>query len=263
MADIKTYQVQESELRAVTLPQQTRTYKPIAHGELIQLTRQTLDQEGLILKAESYSAAKDGKVANGRYQVGSLADNDMSVMIGWQNSYDKSITLKFAIGAHIFICSNGAISGDMGHFKKKHVGDIQEFTPEKMVEYIKGAGDTFAQMQKDRDRMKEIELSKKVQAELLGRLFIEEEKITATQLGIIKGQIDNPSFNYGADKSMWETYNHTTFALKETHPSLWMKQHIDVHEFYTKNFEPVKKDQVSLYIPEPVVTESQSLKWPL
>jgi hypothetical protein len=31
---------------------------------------------------------------------------------------------------------------------------------------------------------------------------------------------------------MWELYNFATFAMKETHPSLWMNNHIKAHEFF-------------------------------
>ena len=41
-----------------------------------------------------------------------------------------------------------------------------------------------------------------------------------------------PSFDYGAPGSMWELYQHTTYSMKETHPSLWMNRHINAHSFF-------------------------------
>ena len=140
--------------------------------------------------------------------------------------------MKFAIGTHIFICSNGVVSGDYGAFRKKHQGEIQTFTPNAITEYIKQAGDAFARIQADREVMKTREVTKRTAAELIGRMIIEENIIESTQLNIIRGQIENPSFDYGAPGSLWELYQHTTFAMKEVHPSLWMRNHINAHTFF-------------------------------
>ena len=34
---------------------------------------------------------------------------------------------------------------------------------------------------------------------------------------------------------MWELYNYTTFAMKESHPSSWMQNHIQAHSFFVNN----------------------------
>jgi len=216
------------------LPQQTRTYKPISHQQLMDLTLESIYQAGFELDHETYSGARDGQIGNGKYTIKNVADSEMQLQIGWQNSYDKSLSLKFAIGTRIFICQNGCVSGDFGAFRKKHMGTVQEFTPSAITEYIKRSGDVFQQMQRDREGMKQIEMTKRTSAEIIGRMFLEEEIIQSTQLNIIKREIDNPSFDYGASGSMWELYNHTTLAMKELHPSLWMNNHMKAHSFFVK-----------------------------
>ena len=44
-----------------------------------------------------YSSAREGKVANGKFTIKNVADSEMQLQIGWQNSYDRSMSLKFAI----------------------------------------------------------------------------------------------------------------------------------------------------------------------
>lgn len=228
----KSYVTAKDILLTAEIPQETKTYKPITHQQLIDLTLESIHQAGFELDKETYSAAREGNVANGRYTITNVADSEMQLQIGWQNSYDKSMSLKFAIGTRIFICENGCVSGDYGAFRKKHVGEIQTFTPNAITEYIKQAGDAFQKMQSDRENMKHIELTKRTTAELIGRMIIEENIIESTQLNIIRGQIENPSFNYGAPNSLWELYQHTTYAMKEVHPSLWMRNHINAHTFF-------------------------------
>jgi len=206
------------------VPVQTRTYKPVSHSQLIDLTLNSIEKAGFTLDKETYSSAGDGQVANGRFSISNVADTEMQLQIGWQNSYNKQLTLKFAIGTRIFICQNGCVSGDFGTFKKKHVGEIQSFTPQAITDYIKSAGETFSIMQNQRESMKQIEITKRTKAELIGRMMLEEQFITSTQLNIISRELKAPTHDYGAKDSVWELYNYTTFAMKESHPANWMSQ---------------------------------------
>jgi len=229
---MENYNTARGMLLAAPIPQQTKTYKPVSHEQLMDLTLESIHQSGFVLDQELYTSAREGKVANGKFTIKNVADSEMQLQIGWQNSYDKSLSLKFAIGTKIFICSNGCVSGDYGAFKKKHQGQIQSFAPSAIVDYIKRAGDAFIKMQEERERMKEIEIDRKIQAELIGRMLIEKEFIQSTQLNIIKGELNKPTHSYGAPNSLWELYQFTTFSMKEVHPSLWMENHMDAHSFF-------------------------------
>lgn len=229
---MENYKTARGMLLAAPVPQQTRTYKPVSHLELMDLTLESIHQAGFTLDQELYTSARDGKVANGKFTIKNVADTEMQLQIGWQNSYDKSLSLKFAIGTRIFICSNGCVSGDYGAFKKKHVGEIQTFTPQAITEYIQDAGEAFTRMQKERESMKQIVLNRRAQAELIGRMIIEEQFIESTQLNIIRKELEKPTHDYGAENSLWELYQFTTFSMKEVHPSLWMGNHIDAHAFF-------------------------------
>jgi hypothetical protein len=233
MENKANYNVSRSFLENVVTPEDTRTYRSIGHKQLIELTTNSIVGAGFKLESEKYTAARDGQIANGRFKIYSVADKEICLEIGWQNSLNKQLSLKFAIGARIFICDNGTVSGEMGAFKKKHQGTVQEFTPTAITEYIKRAADVFGQLQKDREAMKQIEVSDRLKAELIGRMFIEDEFITSTQLNIIARNLKMPEFNYGAPNSMWELYQFTTQSMKEIHPTLWMENHIKAHNFFT------------------------------
>lgn len=232
MSTTPTYSTTRGMIMTAEVPQQTRTYKPITHSSLIDLTLNSIEKAGFTLDQETYSMAQGGAIANGQFSIRNVADKEMQLQIGWQNSYNKSLSLKFAIGARIFICQNGMVHGDMGSFKKRHKGDVQEFTPNAISEYIKQAGDTFQQMQTEREAMKQIEMTKRVKAELIGRMLIEEQFISSTQMNIMARELANPTHDYGAPDSMWELYNYATFAMKELHPSIRMNNHIKAHNFF-------------------------------
>jgi hypothetical protein len=256
----KSYVTAKDILLTAEIPQETKTYKPVTHQQLIDLTLESIQGAGFELEKETYSAARGGNVANGRYTIKNVADNEMQLQIGWQNSYDKSMSLKFAIGTHIFICQNGCVSGDYGAFRKKHQGEIQTFTPNAITEYIKQAGEAFAKMQADRETMKNIEITKRTAAELIGRMIIEENIIESTQLNIIRNQMDNPSFDYGAPGSVWELYQHTTYAMKEVHPSLWMRNHINAHSFFV-NASGIMVTPTEIVVPEPATLRQLEMEF--
>ena len=259
---METYNTTKQLLINTALPETTRTYKCVEHERVMDLTLNAIDKAGFILDAETYTAASGGLIATGKYTIKNIADDEMQLQIAWLNSYNKKKSLTYGIGNQVFICQNGSISADMGYFKKKHQGEIQEFTPIATTEYIKRAEDTFVTMQKEREEMKQIEVSRRICAELLGRAVIEEEFITTTQLNIIKNELYSPTYDYGCPGSIYELYQFTTFALKGIHPSLWMKNHIGAHTFFTKeaNIIPTFKENRMLeLIGDPVDTQMSRL----
>lgn len=227
-----TYNTTKELILQAELPEISRTYIPVPHKQVIDLTLEALDKNGYSLARETYSTAKEGKIATGKYIINNISDPEMQLQVAWLNSYDKSKKLTWGIGVEVRICQNGVISADMGSFKKKHQGEINSFTPQAITEYLKRASNTFETIQKQREEMKQIEINKRVQAELIGRLYLEEEIINSTQLNIIKNELKHPSFDYNCEGSMWELYNHITLSLRELHPSNWMKAHMKAHSFF-------------------------------
>ena len=151
------------------------------------------------------------------------------------------------------------VNGDMGTFKRKHVGDIQEFTPQSITEYIKSAGDSFREMQIQRELMKQVELTKRQQGELIGRMIVEEGFISSSELNIIRKELHNPTHNYGAESSLWELYQHTTFSLKETHPTNWMTDHMSAHSFFVNAQGELITERKPAIISTPQLTQQLEL----
>lgn len=228
----------KSALLSAKRPLETKSYAPVPHKVVIETVLEAFDKANLQVLSEEYKEARDGRQANGIYQL-NTGDNEMNVRLIWQNSYDKSLPLVSAMGGHVIVCSNGLIVGDMGKFKRKHTGTVLQEFQEEIGMYINQAGEIFEKMKKDRELMKNIDITSTATAELIGRMFLEEDLITATQIGIIKRELENPSFDYKANGSVWQKYNAVTLALKESHPTNYIKSHVDVHGFFAKEFELV------------------------
>ncbi len=223
-------------LISVPIPEQTSTYKPVSHEELITVTLQSIHACGFELVKEVYTYRKEGLIANGKYLLKYGDDKDMSLMIAWQNSYDKSLSLKFAVGTWVFICENGCVSGNMGAFRSKHIGDVQTVSPAMLREYICKAGEQFDSMVLQKERMKEITITSKERAALLGILYIEKQLITSTQLNIIKDIIKKPNYDYQAEGTVWELYNYITEAIKDISPQYWLQAQVNIHKFFESEY---------------------------
>jgi hypothetical protein len=229
-------------LLAAPLPKKTKSYSPVPHKIVIQNCLEQLDKANIKVLHELYTSAREGRQANGIYHLAG-GDEQMNLRLQWQNSYDKSLPLAAAFGSQVIVCGNGLIMGDMGRFKRKHTGDVVKEFVESVKIFIGDAEETFKKMTRDRDRMKEITMTKRTSAELVGRMFLEDEVITATQLGIIKRELQAPTFNYGTDKellkaggTLWDTYNAVTVSLKEAHPQFNMDQHVNLHNKVTRKY---------------------------
>lgn len=254
---VQGYDITRDLLIKTPLPLETKTYKPVMHEQLMDLTLEGIYQAGFQLAKERYTAAKFGNVANGWYEIENVGDIEMRLQVMWQNSYDKSKKLDFAVGAVVLVCSNGMMSfRAMNAFRRKHMGEIQTLAPQKIGEYLKSAAEVFEVLQSDRDLMKQVQVDNRTTAELIGRMYIEEDFLESTQLNIIKRELIKPTHNYNAPGSLWELYNHTTYAIGGINPARWMDDHMAAHKFFVEASELMTKSSTITHehtIPEAAV----------
>ena len=89
-----------SDLNKVPLPEETRTYKPVSHFDLV---KNTADMGDMFLKNQGY------ELMNQNYALGRKGNHmffclnyrndmeDVGLTIGGRNSYDKSTTIGIAV----------------------------------------------------------------------------------------------------------------------------------------------------------------------
>lgn len=225
----------KSDLYDVPVPVKTNSYSPVPHKELIEHVEEELYKRNLIINNTTLNSAREGKQLIGYADIHPQGYDELGMRLAFRNSYDKSMSVAFVAGAVVWICSNGMINGDI-QFMRKHTGSVLSELKNRIVSATDQLSEVFERSIKHADTMKSLTVNKTTSAELCGRLFIEEDIITSTQLGIMKKEIKNPSFDAFKDQNVWSLYNHATFSLKEAHPSNYLKQHIDIHNFFEKEF---------------------------
>lgn len=223
----------EAELRAVPVPAKTDSYSPVPHGEIIDQVKEQLYAKNIPTKSWSFKTNSKGTQVIGL--VDTAGHKEFDFRIAFRNSYDKSMSVAFVAGASVMICSNGMIVGDV-EFIRKHTGSVLQELKSKIQITAQQQYETMKKVEAQSNRMKSIMLDKTATAELCGRFFMEQDIINSTQLNIIKKELDNPSYQEFSNNSLWSLYNHTTHALKESHPLNYMDSHKKLHEFVTQNY---------------------------
>lgn len=235
----------EQDLRKAPLPNHGGRYAVVAHGDVIDNTKNQLAKAGFTIKTEQYRMSNDGNIAQGVYHLDYANDPDMGMMFAWSNSYNKTMRFKCAVGAYVFICGNGVVRGDMGSYSRKHSGTALQDVVNEINHQIQHAKEHYDVLLHDKALLKNVILTPRDGGRILGELFANDEILTLTQVGIVKRELDKPSHVYNcAPNSAWAMYNHITLALKESHPSTFMKDHQRVHGYFVDAFGQLNTPQI-------------------
>lgn len=246
----------QERLFSASLPEKTDSYTPIAHKTIDDTTRQVLKEMGFGISKVHYRSSTDGMVGQAEYHLNYGDDPEMGLMVAWQNSYNKLVSFKYAVGAHVYVCSNGCVAGDLGAYRRKHTGSADQDAYHMIRTYLYGAKQIFDKLVSDKEHLKKIDITPTRMAELMGRMFIEKEIISSTQINIMKRELDKPTYDYGVPvNNAWSLYNFATHAFKEDSPRNWMKRHVDLHEFFAEEFNIISEE----FIPQAPPVEQPSL----
>lgn len=127
------------------------------------------------------------------------------------------------------------LSGELT-FMKRHQGNVVIELQTAIIDSINSLEDNFNKLVYHSQQMQLIDLSTKEVAELVGRMYIEENVITSTQLNIVKRELEKPSYEDFKEDTLWSLYNHCTHSFKEATPMNYLKQHLNLHNFIEEEF---------------------------
>ena len=221
-----------SDLDKVPLPEETRTYKPVSHFDLV---RNTTDMGNMFLKNQGY------KLQNQNYALGRKGKHmffclnykngteDVGLTIGGRNSYDKSTTIGIAVGMNVFICDNLCFRGDQVTYLRKHTGNVYDDLEIILMRTMKNADTEFKRMNDQSMKMKDIELTDNNAYRQLGLLF-GKNILLPRQLSVAKKEWEKPKHEVFKEKNMWSFYNACTEALKLSPPKEVLTSHVKLHK---------------------------------
>src|SRR3989449_3212925 len=119
VAHCGTSKVSRDELKLIPAPDGTRTFKPIAHYEVVDGLVETLGFRYIGVVRDEYAVSPDGMKMFGVLDLETGFDG-CRFAIGVRNSNDKSMRLALTVGYRVFVCDNMAFRGDFTPVLAKH-----------------------------------------------------------------------------------------------------------------------------------------------
>jgi len=193
-------------------------WQGIQHGELVNTIHEVLDSRKVSVLSEGwYPSGHDLGRLHGQLELsipGKTAVNGTSFSLGIQHSNLGDHALKFAVGAKIFICSNGMVVGDYAVKRKHTIGvDLISIIQHGVDVYI----NRVSEVSETIDCMRTIELDVPTVDKALmqaGR----DGLMSWSRIGQVDEEYNKPTFADHNEKTAWGLYNAFTYVLQKMPP---------------------------------------------
>ena len=98
---------------AIEVPEETRTYVPVPNKALWEMLQRIAISRGLQLGVPQMGLAHKGDRLFGAVEIVNQdhLDNEVRLMLGFRNSYDKTMSVGICFGSQVFVCSNMCFTG--------------------------------------------------------------------------------------------------------------------------------------------------------
>jgi hypothetical protein len=224
--------VELNSLKNIPLPEETRTYKPVPHYDLVM---NTMNSGDIFLKPQGYEleSTNFGLGRKGNHMFFTLnygregAQNGLT--IGGRNSYDKTTSIGLAAGMHVFVCDNLMFSGDQVTYLRKHTGNVMDDMEIMLMRIMKSADNEWKQMHSISNVMQSQPLGDSDAYRWMGLLY-GNGVLTPRQLPIVKDNWKKPQHEEFESRNKWSFYNACTEALKTSPPNQMLNRHIKLHQ---------------------------------
>jgi hypothetical protein len=223
----------ELNLLRVPVPENTDTYTAIPHREIIHSMKKTLSDCNLNIAGESYFSNAKGTQATGTFAISMFGNPDFRYLIGWKNSYDRSLSFGIAMGVQIMVCSNGCVSGEFS-LSRKHTGNALDLVHQFVEETVPKIGEIGNESVEFLQYLKTKECSLESASRIAGQFFIQEDLINATQMSALKREIGfskNFAFKEGQG-DLYKLYNNFTEVLKMEPARDYLSSHVNIDKAF-------------------------------
>lgn len=116
--------VSKETLLQIGAPAPTTTWRPIAHGVLVNTLGDVLASRGLTVRREEYAVQRDGNILFGVLDLAWGETAEYYAALGLRTSNDKTFCIQIAIGLRVLVCDNLAFHGDLIALKRKHTARL-------------------------------------------------------------------------------------------------------------------------------------------
>lgn len=252
----------EQYLRSVELPEETKSYTVISHGDIIDKLRDLLEKNNFVVETELFKAEAKGEIALGFIKIKNDLDPDMGMTFNWSNSYNKQLRFSCSIGGFIYDNKVPFVSANNSAiWTRKHTGVALDETLETMEAMITIANEHFNEIVEMKKKFQTFKVSRKDYAKLIGLLYFDKHIISADQASIIRREYDKPSFEYSDSTNLWGLYKIIMHAVSDQAPKSWYQQQVKINNYVQLMYKMIKaedEDTEELEIEDEVTIPEQT-----
>lgn len=210
-------------LSKVETPKPTQTHTPIAHHELVDMTRKAIGDSGLEIINEEHGLSHGSQRYFGGFalrgesfldenggQKRECYSQDRQLVLGLRNSHDKSLAAGIAVGNQMLVCDNLCFSSDVT-LARKHTTYIMNDLYNRITSAISQVTSHWTAMENRINKYKNTEVkdaSKLVLDLFNDKVFGNKRAVDALQ------EFHNPRHEEFKGGSLWTLYNAVTESLK-------------------------------------------------
>jgi len=223
--------IEYDDLKLIPLPEETSSYKPVAHHLLAdKLKNMTLDLMPEYKHYQSqFGVTREGQKLFGLHTFQN-GNTELGFSVGFRNSYDRSLSVAVALGAQVFVCDNLMLTGDMS-VMRKHTTNVMEDLENLILSALYRSKTTYRQIREDSESMKSFPMNDDKAYQTLG-LAYGRGIINPRQIPVVRNEWLNPSHDVFDTRSAWSLYNAFTESLKTSPPGSVMERYLKLHDLF-------------------------------
>lgn len=231
----------------------------VSYSDVIDETYRLIKARGLEVTGIMYKPSGNGDTVTGTFIISpssGIVDPDIKMSLTWTHSYHKAVR---------FVCNASAVSNEEGIIIIRDIASVAK--PRRASEAMKYKSEIFEDLKLEIDylessfdkilefknMLKEAASNIGAASVSLGLLYVEEDVLTTSQASVIKEQIKSAEITNG-----WDMYLCFGEGLKDSHPKLFISDHVKLHSFFEEVFTPevVKSEPEKLSLPSKYLGKS-------
>src|SRR5438128_11465495 len=124
LSHVDTDLVTREQLALVQTPDSTRSFKPVAHLELIETLEQALRKNHITIRKEQFALRRDGATLFGLLQLGYQDTPDGMAALGLRTANNRTMSIQICAGLSVLVCDNMVFRGDLIALNRKHTSRL-------------------------------------------------------------------------------------------------------------------------------------------
>ena len=233
-------------LRSVGLPEKTKTYTPITHGDIIDKLEAELNNANFVVENVDYTHTHYGEIAEGKVYIRSTKDEDMGMMFSWINSYNKMVKFSCGVGAFIYENKTSFFGTEGLSWIRMHTGTANAEAFNIIEQIVDHAHYHFDKIIAEKNRMKAQPVTIESYGRVMGALYFEHEMLKTLQVSSIDREFKDKKSVITDKNNLWGLYKVLMFGIDGTDIKNWQQSQQKLHHLIMAEYALSVEDMEAL-----------------